>query len=134
MSAEAKEFVRGLLHLDPERRMTAAEALGHSWLLNGSAAPAATNLAPSVSNNLVKHFDARRKLRATIGAYRAAIKLAGKLNRTSSATSAAGGPGAAPAPAPASGGSDAKPHDAGKAAAAAAPAPLASVVEGKADL
>ena len=32
ISEEAKDFVRGLLQMDPRRRMTAEEALRHPWI------------------------------------------------------------------------------------------------------
>ena len=39
VSSQAKEFIRGLLTVDPSKRLTASQALYHPWILHSSAKP-----------------------------------------------------------------------------------------------
>ena len=86
VSDHAKDFIRRCLTVDPNRRMTAHEALSHGfvapWNLAGAAAsddPVAaareqqqqTNLLPTVKKN----FNARKTLHAAIDTVRAINKL-----------------------------------------------------------
>lgn len=48
---EALEFVRGLLHLDASKRLTATQALAHPWLMKHAPAPI-VGLEPSVLTSL----------------------------------------------------------------------------------
>lgn len=52
VSDEAKDLIRGLLNVDPARRLTAKEALRHPWVSGtASTAAAATTIAESEGNN-----------------------------------------------------------------------------------
>lgn len=44
ISPEAKDFIRGLLEVDPKKRLTASEALGHVWMTS-------TNISERAINN-----------------------------------------------------------------------------------
>jgi calcium-dependent protein kinase len=48
---EALEFVQGLLHLDPSKRLTATQALAHPWLAKHAPAPTVT-LEPGILRSL----------------------------------------------------------------------------------
>jgi len=54
ISDNAKDFIRKLLVLDPEKRMTAHEALQHEWIVSKPAE--AVDLLPTVRDNLKKKF------------------------------------------------------------------------------
>jgi len=54
ISDNAKDFIRKLLVLDPEKRMTAHEALQHEWIVSMPAE--AVDLLPTVRDNLKKKF------------------------------------------------------------------------------
>ncbi|KAG4085388.1 putative calmodulin-dependent protein kinase type 1 [Neocallimastix lanati (nom. inval.)] len=54
ISENAKDFIRKLLVLDPEKRMTAHEALQHEWIISKPAE--AVDLLPTVRDNLKKKF------------------------------------------------------------------------------
>lgn len=43
ISDEAKDFIRGLLEVDPKKRLTAREALAHSWLTSANISERAIN-------------------------------------------------------------------------------------------
>lgn len=86
VSAHAKDFIRRCLTVDPNRRMTAHEALSHGfvapWNLNGAAHaedPAAAAAAQQQQTNLLptvkKNFNARKTLHAAIDTVRAINKL-----------------------------------------------------------
>uniref|UniRef100_A0A1I8IH92 Peripheral plasma membrane protein CASK n=1 Tax=Macrostomum lignano TaxID=282301 RepID=A0A1I8IH92_9PLAT len=78
ISAEAKDLVSRLLELDPERRLTVAEALRHPWINDKSRVPK-LHLSETVEE--MKKFNSRRKLK---GAILAAVSSAKNffLNRT----------------------------------------------------
>jgi hypothetical protein len=62
----AKDFIRNLIVLDPQLRMTADRALIHPWMLEGQTKGThigQVNIHRSVMDNLNKHFNARAKLK-----------------------------------------------------------------------
>ncbi|KAI0259297.1 kinase-like domain-containing protein [Gloeopeniophorella convolvens] len=70
VSEEAKDFIRALLNPDPAVRLTAPQALNHSWL---------TTHAPSVDHDLSglrENFNPRARWRSAIGAARALSRFA----------------------------------------------------------
>lgn len=76
VSEGAKDFIRRCLTVDPNRRMTAHEALQHVFVAGdvgrgGADAREAQNLLPTVKKN----FNARRTLHAAIDTVRAINKL-----------------------------------------------------------
>mmetsp|Transcript_5607 Transcript_5607/g.15401 ORF Transcript_5607/g.15401 Transcript_5607/m.15401 type:complete len:326 (+) Transcript_5607:83-1060(+) len=64
VSAEAKDFVAKLLVVDPKRRMTADQALGHPWLANSQAA--STNATLDYVTKNLKDRQARSRLKGII--------------------------------------------------------------------
>lgn len=62
ISDSAKDFIRSLIKVDPDTRMNADDAMNHPWI-TGEAQKDKVNLSQRVSENLVKHFNARRKLK-----------------------------------------------------------------------
>jgi len=70
VSDEAKNFIRALLHPNPARRLTAEQALSHTWLTS-FAAPTEHDLS-----GLRENFDPRARWRNAIGAARAMSRLA----------------------------------------------------------
>ncbi|CAM9880192.1 unnamed protein product [Laminaria digitata] len=64
VSSEAKDLIRRLLTVDPKKRLTAAQAVTHPWLLSKDADLLNHNLG--VNLDQLKLFNARRKLRAAI--------------------------------------------------------------------
>ena len=66
----AKNFIRALLHPDPARRLTAEQALSHTWLTS-LAAPTEHDLC-----GLRENFDPRARWRNAIGAARVLSRLA----------------------------------------------------------
>eukprot|EP00948_MAST-09A_sp_MAST-9A-sp1_P003813 g3813.t1 len=63
VSKEAKDFVRRLLDKNPDTRMTATEALEHTWLINLSKV---CDLPKTKVIESMKKFNARRKFRQGI--------------------------------------------------------------------
>eukprot|EP00903_Cladosiphon_okamuranus_P010945 g10337.t1 len=74
ISNEAKDLIRRLLTVDPKRRLTAAQAVTHPWLLSKDADLLNHNLGVNLEQ--LKLFNARRKLRAAIKSVLATQKLA----------------------------------------------------------
>lgn len=98
VSDSAKDFIRRCLTIDPARRMTAHEALQHSFVVGYRGADGSdkgANLLPTVKKN----FNARRTLHAAIDTVRAINKLregqnmAGLMDGARSAEPARGGGG-----------------------------------------
>ena len=74
VSEHAKDFIRRCLTVDPNRRMTAHEALSHAFVAGFHLSPdgdKGQNLLPTVKKN----FNARRTLHAAIDTVRAINKL-----------------------------------------------------------
>jgi len=65
ISADAKDFVRNLLVVDPRKRMTAAEALNHRWL--GRASNVSTKNLFAVSTNATSAMDDPRITQSPAG-------------------------------------------------------------------
>jgi calcium/calmodulin-dependent protein kinase I len=71
VSNHAKDFIRRCLTIDPNRRMTAHEALSHPFVAGAPDGDKGQNLLPTVKKN----FNARRTLHAAIDTVRAINKL-----------------------------------------------------------
>ncbi|KAI8139897.1 kinase-like domain-containing protein [Fennellomyces sp. T-0311] len=79
ISEEAKDFVRRCLTIDPMKRMTAHEALEHSWLTSEHTQPTSPvddqqDLLPSVRGN----FNARRTFKRAVDMVRLSYHLGHK--------------------------------------------------------
>ena len=59
ISLLAKDFIDKLLLLDPNERMTAAEALRHGWVESNAASSSNKNLHQTVSQNLMQRYSSR---------------------------------------------------------------------------
>jgi serine/threonine protein kinase len=59
----AKDFIRNLIRVNPDERMTAHDALNHSWITGEDRKEKGPNISQRVSENLVKHFNAKQKLK-----------------------------------------------------------------------
>ncbi|KAJ3041721.1 calcium calmodulin-dependent protein kinase type 1G [Rhizophlyctis rosea] len=78
ISNDAKNFITALIQPDPAQRMTASQAVSHPWIMAGRKhEPNGTegeekkekkekNLVKPVGENLVKHFNAKRKLKVCL--------------------------------------------------------------------
>lgn len=64
ISEDAKDFVRNLLDINTSRRMSAEDALKHSWVITDESALTENNLEATVKN--LKKFNAGRKFRAAV--------------------------------------------------------------------
>jgi serine/threonine protein kinase len=64
ISQEAKDFISCLLCVDPKKRLTAEQALNHSWLHLEDPTLHSTDLKESLSR--MKTFNAKRKIKAAI--------------------------------------------------------------------
>ena len=64
VSGAAKEFIRGLLVLEPAKRLTVDTALAHPWIKTAASDLAGRNLSKSLAK--FKEFHAKRKLKATV--------------------------------------------------------------------
>lgn len=87
ISPEAKDLIRGLLTVEPSKRMTAADVLKHQWISGGKA----TN--KSLGNEYaqrIRLLQAKRKLRRTVQIIVALNKFAGILEAVANEPSAAG--------------------------------------------
>jgi serine/threonine protein kinase len=74
VSQEARNFIKGCLTTDPQKRMTAHEALQHTWInppYDQSKIGSGEDLLPTVKKN----FNARRTLHRAIDTVRAINKL-----------------------------------------------------------
>lgn len=68
VSSSAKDFISSLILVDTSKRMTADKALEHEWM---KSTPKKVNLS-KISENLVKNFNAKRKLKSSVEAVIAA--------------------------------------------------------------
>ncbi|KAL1917868.1 uncharacterized protein VTP21DRAFT_3702 [Calcarisporiella thermophila] len=74
ISELAKDFIRSLLTIDPERRLTARQALHHPWLVSmtpDSPVDKMRDLLPNVRQN----FNARRTFKKAVDVVKLTIKL-----------------------------------------------------------
>lgn len=60
MSTEAKDMIVALLNVDPTKRLTADQALRHSWLEKGSDQGTAEE--KNLAESLVRSLDPRRDI------------------------------------------------------------------------
>ncbi|KAJ3291293.1 calcium calmodulin-dependent protein kinase type 1G [Borealophlyctis nickersoniae] len=63
----AKDFISNLIVADPSARLTAQQAATHRWIKGGGETEL-VDLSARVGENLIKHFDAKRKFKASIDA------------------------------------------------------------------
>ncbi|KAI9203216.1 CAMK/CAMK1 protein kinase [Polychytrium aggregatum] len=84
VSDDAKDFIRNLLLVNPSSRLTAAQALEHSFLSNARARKlgepenitrTSTETSVDLLPNVRKEFDARRTFKKAVGAIKAANRL-----------------------------------------------------------
>lgn len=73
VSHEAKDLIRGLLTLDPNKRLTAEKAMYHPWLRADPASLASRNLDANLGE--FKKFHASRKLKGAVKAVIATNKM-----------------------------------------------------------
>lgn len=64
VSTEAKDFITKLIQVNPSKRMSASEALKHPWIVKAAGQQRKDRLQ-IVGDNLVKHFNAKRKLKVS---------------------------------------------------------------------
>ena len=62
ISFEAKDLIEKMVCIDPNRRITAREALQHPWMTHASRIPINREVATRIFNNL-KNFSAEQKLK-----------------------------------------------------------------------
>lgn len=75
VSDDAKDFIRGLLCLDPNARMNADEALRHRWLTRGRRGSTVENNDLSSAVAELKRYNATRKFRKAVLAVLAANRI-----------------------------------------------------------
>lgn len=80
VSDEAKDLIRGLLTVDPHKRLTVEQALAHPWLMASSAELEARNLDSNLAE--LKKYQATRKLKAGVKAIMAVNKMKKLLSAT----------------------------------------------------
>ncbi len=86
VSEEAKDLIRGLLTVDPHKRLTVEQALAHPWLMASSAELEARNLDSNLAE--LKKYQATRKLKAGVKAIMAVNKMKKLLTATREAAAA----------------------------------------------
>lgn len=64
VSPHAKQFIQGLITLDPKARLTVDDALNHIWVKTAARDLAGRNLAQSLKK--FKEFNSKRKLKGAI--------------------------------------------------------------------
>jgi calcium/calmodulin-dependent protein kinase I len=64
VSADAKNFISGLLTVDPKKRLTAKQALAHNWMTACDSELATKDLRGSLES--LKRFNGKRKFRAAV--------------------------------------------------------------------
>ena len=72
VSDTAKDFIVRLLQTDPLRRMTASQALAHRWIATAEVVPDAHLHS---SQESLKEFDAKKKLRCAVFGIEATVRL-----------------------------------------------------------
>ena len=83
VSAEAKDLIRGMLTVDPEKRLTVQQCLEHPWLGLDAAALAARNLESNQA--ALKKYQALKRMKAGVKAVNK-IKKLGAMLRGAAAT------------------------------------------------
>jgi calcium/calmodulin-dependent protein kinase I len=73
VSADAKNLITSLLTVDPERRLTAEEALAHKWMTVSDDVLANQDLGANLYE--LKRFNAKRKFKAAVKTVIATQKL-----------------------------------------------------------
>jgi len=73
ISEEAKDFLNKLIIVNTKERMTVDQAMAHPWIVKECTQKA--NLAAMVGDNLVKNFNAKRKLKVGMQAVRTAVRM-----------------------------------------------------------
>ena len=114
VSAEAKDLISKLLVVNPLERLTAEQALAHTWLLTDEEKLLASTLSGAQAE--LKKFQARKRFKKGINAIKAVVRMKnimgslGKLKKTvneeargADADSASSAAAATAAPAPVSG-------------------------------
>ncbi|KAK4538433.1 hypothetical protein CDCA_CDCA17G4458 [Cyanidium caldarium] len=74
VSAVGQAFMRRVLHKDPQRRLSAAEALAHPWLTDRAAQRTSSQIELSVQPRL-RQWKARRNLQRAVHTLRAVSRL-----------------------------------------------------------
>ncbi len=64
MSKLAKDFIDRLLIVEPADRMTASQALKHSWLTTSAASSSNKNLHRTISKNLLERQSTRNSVKS----------------------------------------------------------------------
>lgn len=77
VSPSAKDFIKTMLILDPNRRPSAKEAQQHPWVLNVQPD---VHLPNSIES--IKAFNAQQKLKGAVAVFRATTCLLGSMDRT----------------------------------------------------
>mmetsp|Transcript_30419 Transcript_30419/g.49559 ORF Transcript_30419/g.49559 Transcript_30419/m.49559 type:complete len:131 (+) Transcript_30419:3-395(+) len=65
ISPEAKELIQRMLEVDPDKRITIADALQHPWIMTSDEALLQRDL--SLNHKEFKKFQAKRRLKAAVG-------------------------------------------------------------------
>ena len=73
ISDSAKDLIKKILVTDPSKRLTAAGILTHPWMTADSATIASTPLGGTIE--AMKKFNARRRLKRTMKAVRAIVRM-----------------------------------------------------------
>lgn len=86
VSAEAKDLIRGMLTVDPQKRLTVQQCLEHPWLGLDAATLAARNLESNQA--ALKKYQALKRMKAGVKAVMAVnkIKKLGAMLRGAAAT------------------------------------------------
>ncbi|KAK0543050.1 Calmodulin-dependent protein kinase cmk2 [Tilletia horrida] len=82
ISAEAKDFVKSCLTVDPVNRITAAAAMRHPWLMRAEGDPSVNG--PDISIGLKENY--RKRWKTAINAVRASAKFKAALNNGSASS------------------------------------------------
>ncbi len=89
ISPDAKDLIRNLLVVNPQKRFTALHALNHKWLCTEDERLSTINL--DLNLKALKRFNAKRKFRAGIKAIIAANRFGALMASAKSATGGGGG-------------------------------------------
>ena len=78
----AKDFINRLLVLDPDDRMTASQALRHSWLTTSAASSSNKNLQRTISKNLLERQSTRNSVKSAKSAKSSKSTKSNKSNKS----------------------------------------------------